>query len=438
MDWEPSFSSLMKQKVFIAIAAAMISAFASVSSAQPKTSLPTTQQIKPLPALSEEQVKSLIQSETEKKDALRGQAEAERKFNFTMTWVQVLLAGVSALEIIPVLLGLFFLIFRKSILGQLNAEAKEEVAKQVEEHIKPIIDTEVEAQVFDLIERIKKLNQLAQEFEAVVPSSTQVALSPEKLSQIDELRRRIEDLQDLIPTVAPSAKYYFKQGNAFYFENRYEEAIVSYKKALELKPDIPIVWVTYGVALAHLSRYEEAIICYDKAIRLKQDYSDALLVRGIALRNLGRHEEALVSYDKVLELKPDDPITCYNQGNALTDLGRYEEALVSYDKALELKPDDPTVLTIWNLRGSVLSNLGRYEEALVSYDKALELNPKYSLAWYNRACCYAFQEKVEETVHDLKKAIELDLTLLERAKTDSNFDRIRHDERFQKLLNAER
>jgi hypothetical protein len=145
MEWYSSFSSLMKRKVLIALATAMISASASVSAAQTKTPFPSSQPSKPVPALSEEKVKDLIESETEKKDALRGQAEAERKFNFTMTWVQVLLGGVSALALIPLLLGIILLIFRKSIFGQLSAEAKEEIVKQVEEHIKPIIDTEIQA-----------------------------------------------------------------------------------------------------------------------------------------------------------------------------------------------------------------------------------------------------------------------------------------------------
>jgi hypothetical protein len=81
----------------------------------------------------------------------------ERKFDTTMVWVQVLLGGVSLLlafvTIVPVSLGFLFWIFRKSILGQLNAEAKEEVAKHVEEHIKPIIDTEIQAQISALIEK---------------------------------------------------------------------------------------------------------------------------------------------------------------------------------------------------------------------------------------------------------------------------------------------
>jgi tetratricopeptide (TPR) repeat protein len=434
----PHFSSLMKRKVFIAITAAIISAFASVSSAQPKASFPTTQQLKPLPALSEEQVKSLIQAETEKKDALRGKAEAERKFDTTMVWVQVLLGGVSLLlafvTIVPISLGFLFWIFRKSIFGQLNAEATKEVAKHVEEHIKPIIGTEVEAQVLALTERIKKLNQLVQELEVLVPKSTQVELSPEKLNQIHHLRLQIENLQDLIPFLSQPAEYYFKQGNTFYFEKQYKEAITFFNKAIELKPDYFDAWLNRGIALGDLDCDKEALVSYNRAIELNPNDSDAWFVRGIVLGRLGCHKKALVSYDKAIELNPNDSKIWLNRGNVLSNLDRDKEALVSYDKAIELKSD---IHIVWDVRGNVLSNLSRYEEALVSYDKALEFTPNSSVTWYYKACCYALQEKVEETVHDLKKAIELDSKWREKAKTDSDFDKIRHDGRFQTLLNVE-
>ncbi len=424
------FSSLMKQKVFIAIVAAIISAFASVSSAQPKASLPATQPSKSLPALSEEQIKSLIQAEIEKKDVLRGKAEAERKFDTTMVWVQVLLGGISALlAFIPflfVLIGYILWACRKAILGQLNIEAMEEVSKRVEEHLKITIDTEVKAQI---------LNQLVQEFEAAVPASTEVVPSPEKLSQIDELRRRIDDLQDLMPTMMmQSAEYYFKQGNAFYFERQYKDAIASYGKSLELKPNNPDVWNLCGRALDKLGRPEDAIAFYDKSLELKPDNPNVWNLRGFTLNQLDRLEDAIASYDKSLELKPDNPDIWWLRGIALSKLNHHEDAITSHDKALEFRPD---YFEAWTGRGVVLGELKRYEEAIASHNKALEFKIDYFEALYNKACCYALQEKVEETVHNLKKAIELDSTCLEKAKTDSDFDKIRHDERFQKLLNVE-
>jgi tetratricopeptide (TPR) repeat protein len=386
----------MKRKVFIAIAIAIILASASVSTAQPKPPIPSSQPSKSVPALSEEQVKSLIQAETQKKDALRGQAEAEGKFNFTMVWVQVLLAGVSALlAFIPILfllIGYILWACRKAILGQLNTEAMEEVGRRVEEHLKTTIDTEVKAQI---------LNQLVQEFKAAVPASTQEKPSPEKLSQIEDLRRRIEDLQDLMPTMMmQSAEYYVKRGNAFYFEKRYEEAIASYDKALEFKRNDSEVWSNRGVVLGELKRYEEAIMSFSKAI----------------------------------EFEPDNSITWSNRGIALGYLKRYEEAISSYEKALKFRPDNSLA---WSNRGIALSYLKRYEEALNSHNKAIEFNPDFPEAFYNRACCYALQEKIAETVHDLKRAIELDSIYREQAKTESDFNKVRHDEEFQKLLNGE-
>jgi tetratricopeptide (TPR) repeat protein len=353
-----------------------------------------------------------------------------------MVWVQVLLGGVSlflaGVALVPVLFTAFVWTFRKTLFSQLNAEAMEEVRRQVEDHLKSTIDTEVEAQVLALTERIKKLNQWVQELEALVPASTQVAPSPEKRSQIDNLRLQIEDFQDLIPFLTQPAEYYFKQGNAFYFEKQYEEAIACYDKALEIKPDDSNAWTNRGVALSELKRYEEAIASYDKAIEIKPDFFEAWSNRGAALSGLKRYKEAIASYDKAIEIKPDYFEAYYNRGNALGKLGRYDEAFASYDKAIEIKPD---YFEAYYNRGNALGKLGRYDEAIASHDKAIELKPNAPNVWYNRACCHALQGNVEETVHDLAKAIELDAAYRETAKTDSDFDKIRHDKRFQKLLN---
>jgi superkiller protein 3 len=50
---------------------------------------------------------------------------------------------------------------------------------------------------------------------------------------------------------------------------------------------------------------EEAIASYDKALEIKPDFHEAWNNRGNALDNLGRLEDAIASYDKALEIKPD-------------------------------------------------------------------------------------------------------------------------------------
>jgi tetratricopeptide (TPR) repeat protein len=85
--------------------------------------------------------------------------------------------------------------------------------------------------------------------------------------------------------------------------------------------------------------------------------------------------------------------------------------------------------------GNALENLGRNEEAIASYDKALEIKPDKHEAWYNKACSYALQGNIEQALENLQQAINLSPDKYrEMAKTDSDFDNIRKDERFQALI----
>ena len=94
-----------------------------------------------------------------------------------------------------------------------------------------------------------------------------------------------------------------------------------------------------GTAFGHLGKYEEAVTSYDKALQLKLDYHEVWYNRGITLLNLGRCKEAVTSYDKALHFKPDYHQAWNNRGIALKNLDRYEEAIISYDKALKIKLD---------------------------------------------------------------------------------------------------
>ena len=266
---------------------------------------------------------------------------------------------------------------------------------------------------------------------------------------------------------------WYSRGYALYALRRKEEAIASYEKALAIKPDDDAAWNNRGNVLSDLGRKEEAIASYYKVVQMKPDDDAVWYNRGVVLSDLGRKEEAIVSYDKALKIKPDDHEAWYNLGNVLDDLGRKEEAIASYDKALAIKPDKHEA---WNNRGLALSALERKEEAIASYDKALEIKPDKHEAWnnrgnalsalgrkkealtkfceaiasydqglefapndpgvfYSKACCYALLGNVELALEHLHFALNLDSERYqELAKTDSDFDGIRDDARFQAVI----
>jgi tetratricopeptide (TPR) repeat protein len=259
------------------------------------------------------------------------------------------------------------------------------------------------------------------------------------------------------------------RGVALVAWGRLEEAIASYDKAIKIKPDFPEAWHNRGIALFYLERYQEAITSFNQTTQIKSDFPEAYHFRGAALSQLRRYEEALASYGEAIKIKPDFPEAWYDRGNALSDLRRYEEAITSYDKAIEFKPDyyqawynrgmalgnlghleeaitsydkalefRPDAYQPWNNQGNALKKLGRYEEALISFDKALEIKPDLQQAWYNKAACYALQGNVEQAIENLQQVINLNPdTYRELAKTDSDFDSIREDDRFQALIQEE-
>ena len=92
----------------------------------------------------------------------------------------------------------------------------------------------------------------------------------------------------------------------------------------------------------------------------------------------------------------------------------------------------------WFYKGYTLCKLQEYEEAIACFDRALEIYPEHAVAWYNKACCYAEQNNVELAIENLKQVLVFDTTnLMQEAKTDSSFDLICEDSRFQEIVNTD-
>ncbi|MEH2115149.1 tetratricopeptide repeat-containing S1 family peptidase, partial [Nostoc sp.] len=74
--------------------------------------------------------------------------------------------------------------------------------------------------------------------------------------------------------VTQKSQDFLNEGNDYFVKQKYEQAIVSYDKAIAIKPDYHEAWNNRGISLASLQRYSEAIASYDKAIAIKPDYQD--------------------------------------------------------------------------------------------------------------------------------------------------------------------
>ena len=78
-----------------------------------------------------------------------------------------------------------------------------------------------------------------------------------------------------------SAADLYKQGNALRDQNKYQEAIETYDKALALNANFAEALYDKGLALHNLNKFDEAIECYEKAISINPKYIDAINYKGV-------------------------------------------------------------------------------------------------------------------------------------------------------------
>jgi tetratricopeptide (TPR) repeat protein len=192
------------------------------------------------------------------------------------------------------------------------------------------------------------------------------------------LNERPSEAESLIRRAISSDRrnplYYSNLGIALRNQQRFEEALAMYDKALRRKPDYLEAHLNRGVTLRALRRPLDAVAAFGAALALKGDFPAALKFRGDTFHDLRRWAEAVADYDRLLAITPGDAGALNNRGLALLELKRFDEALESFDFALVFVPDHPEIV---NGRGCVLKAMGRLDEALECFTRAAAAKPDH-------------------------------------------------------------
>jgi predicted O-linked N-acetylglucosamine transferase (SPINDLY family) len=154
-----------------------------------------------------------------------------------------------------------------------------------------------------------------------------------------------------------------------------DEAIASYRQAIQLQPDYAEGYNNLGIALLGLGQLEEAIAAYRQAIRIKPDHALAHNNLGNALKDKGQFDEAIASYRQAIRLKPDFAEAHSNLGAALEYKGQLDEAIAACRQAIRIKPDYAKAHS--NL-GNPLKDKGQLDEAIAAYRQSVRLKPDFA------------------------------------------------------------
>src|SRR2546427_4318901 len=189
-----------------------------------------------------------------------------------------------------------------------------------------------------------------------------------------DLAAALELYDTLLREVPDSPKLWNERGVVLHQAGRPEDALASYRQAVEVDPKYALAWNNLGVVQAHGAAADPAIQAFRTALQLQGTFSAARLNLALLLFQLRRFQLALEAYRQVLSSEPNSAAAWNGVGLVLVELKRFPDARNAFVRAVEGDPDHAGAH--YNL-SFTLSNLGDFDGALRATKRALELDPYY-------------------------------------------------------------
>ncbi|HET9354830.1 MAG TPA: tetratricopeptide repeat protein [Sphingomicrobium sp.] len=227
-------------------------------------------------------------------------------------------------------------------------------------------------------------------------------------------------------------------------ENWYREEIdpdgilAAANKAIALDPDLAEAHVARGVALGNRGDIEEATKSFERALATDPNNFDAHLAFARFNVTQGKLEQSVPLFERAVELNPDDWQSPMLVDSVLMALDRPVEAeryarlgIKRAEEALRLHPENSRPA---QLGAPTLARIGEREKAIDWLERAMFIDPEDPIVSYNAACTYTQLGEIDKAFAALEKwagnsGSEMEMWL----ETDSDFDKIRDDPRFQSL-----
>jgi len=239
------------------------------------------------------------------------------------------------------------------------------------------------------------------------------------------------------PTPTRSAQSYIQQAEAYFQAGKLDDpaseadAIDTYKKALAVEPDNPLVLAelariqTYSSRLVstdqqRLAVLEEARDNIRRAAELAPDDSQVLAVKAFVLdwnasSNLIANDtreaylaEAEAAANRAYLLEPENALALAFYAEVLLDQQKWDQALEYAAQAVERAPD---LLDTHRVYATVLESVGLYGDAIKQYKIASELAPNLTFILLQIGLGYRNLEDYNSALYYFDQAAEINKQL---------------------------
>lgn len=199
-----------------------------------------------------------------------------------------------------------------------------------------------------------------------------MALLATRPGAADELRSR---LGEGVLTDEARARIEALVGSLQVFEGNEPAALASFRRALELAPDLTEAHDRLANVLMRAGRPADALAELDQVLARRPDDPAVRLRRAAAAMAAGRLETARSDLEQVLAQAPDDAEAHHRLGAVLERLGEPRPAVEHYRQAGRLNTLPERGARAWFEAGRLAAATGDAADALEAYDEARRLDP---------------------------------------------------------------
>jgi len=101
-----------------------------------------------------------------------------------------------------------------------------------------------------------------------------------------------------------TATDWFYNGMILYDDNKFNESIQAYDKAIQLNPLNEEAWNGKGMDLGTLGRYDEALRAFERATQINSSYAEGWFNMGVIFDLQGKYVDAIQAYNSATQINP--------------------------------------------------------------------------------------------------------------------------------------
>jgi len=194
------------------------------------------------------------------------------------------------------------------------------------------------------------------------------------------------------------AQYSIMRAAAYLQDNKNDEALKAFQKALAFDPQNSTAQSYIGKLNLAMGNNFEAIKAFKTMAQAQPDSVDARMNLGNAYLQDKQYANSEKEFKTAARLDPTNPLPDYTLGLQYSSTDRLNEAESQFLKVKKISPSDGNV---FYALGTVYNKQGKYEEAANSLEKALSLKKSFPSANYELGIAYDKLGRTEDAQNQL-------------------------------------